>query len=187
MGSWQSPVEGQTQREVALGSVPGYPNAPGRRRGRSSAGGLHRAVEILWAGMIVAVICVAGLLAISWIQSQGAVTIVRAQATAIREGQVERAYDLFSDEYRAAMSLPMFRRWLRRQPPLSGIQNLRIWGRSVWRGTAILWGSFQDDLGHSYPVRYSLVRENGDWRIDSFQVRAEVPETLPNTNRFHYI
>ena len=76
-------------------------------------------MEILWAGMIVAVICVAGLLAISWIQSQGAVTIVRAQATAIREGQVERAYDLFSDEYRAAMSLPMFRRWLRRQPPLS--------------------------------------------------------------------
>jgi len=137
--------------------------------------------------MIVALISVAGLLALSWIQSQGAVAIVREQAVAIRQGQLERAYDLFSSSYRTGMSLPMFQRWLRRQPTLSGIQNLRIWGRSVWRGTAILWGSFQDDLGHTYPVRYSLVRENGDWRIDSFQVRAEVPESLPNTERFHYI
>lgn len=136
---------------------------------------------------MVAVVCVAAMMAISWIQSQGAVAIVRAQAEAIREGQLERAYDLFSHDYQATMSLPMFRRWLRQRPPLAGIQNLRIRGRSVWRGTAILWGSFQDELGQSYPVRYSLVREAGGWRIDSFQVRVEDAEPLPNTGQNHYI
>ena len=183
----QGPVRGQRQDGAMQDSLPAYPRSVGRRRRRGSAVRFRHAVEILWAGMIVALVCVAALLALSWIQSQGAVAIVRAQAVAIREGKLESAYDLFSDDYRASMSLSMFRRWLRRQPPLAGIHNLQIWGRSVWRGTAILWGSFQDDLGHSYPVRYSLIRENGDWRIDSFQVRADVPETLPNTEHFHYI
>ncbi|MBI3934504.1 MAG: hypothetical protein HY316_07400 [Acidobacteria bacterium] len=187
MSAWQSPASSPPQTDAEVGGLPAYPGARGRRRASPSAGRFHHAAEILWAGTIVALICVAGLLAIFWIQSQGAVAIVRAQAAAIREGQVERAYDLFSDDYRATMSLPMFRRWLRRQPPLGDIQNLRIWGRSVLWGTAILWGSFQDEVGHSYPVRYSLVRENGDWRIESFQVRADVPEPLPNSERFHYI
>lgn len=137
--------------------------------------------------MVVAVACVAILMAIAWIQSRGAVEVVKAQADAIRSGKVEQAYALFSSEYRAGMTLPMFRRWLRRQDHLTSIQDLRIWGRSVWRGTAILWGSFQDDLGHSYPVRYLLIQENGGWRIDSFQLRAVVPDSLPNTERFHYI
>ena len=166
--------------------LPAYPGARGRR-GRRTSGRLHQAIEILWAGMIVALVCVAGLVALSWIQSQGAVTVVREQVSAIHDGQLDKAYDLFSTDYRSGMTLPMFRRWLRRQPLLSGIQNLHIWGRSAWKGTAVLWGSFQDELGHSYPVRYSLVRENGDWRINSFQVRADVPESLPNPERFHYI
>ena len=187
MSSLPEPVGGQPQSDAAVDDLTAYPRSPSRRPGRTAAGRFRHAAQILWAGMMVALICVAALLAISWIQSQGAVAIVRAQATAIREGKLESAYDLFTDDYRASMSLSMFRRWLRRQPSLAAIQNLRIWGRSVWRGTAILWGSFQDELGHSYPVRYSLIRENGDWRIDSFQVRAEIPETLPNTEHFHYI
>jgi len=192
VSSWHGSLRDQTPSGGAGGSggtagqLPAYPGSR-RRRGRGAAGRFQHAAEILWGGTIVALVCVAAIMAFSWIQSQGAVAIVRAQATAIREGNLESAYDLFSDEYRASMSLPMFRRWLRRQPPLAAIQNVRLWGRMVRNGTAVLWGSFQDDLGHSYPVRYALIRENGDWRIDSLQVRADVPETLPNTEHFHYI
>ena len=137
--------------------------------------------------MLVALACLASMLTISWLQSNGAVQVVREQAEAIREGRVEKAYELLSSEYREGMSLAMFRRWLRRQDHLSDMQELRIWGRLVSRGTATLWGSFDDDLGHSYPVRYILIREDGDWRIDSFQLRGVAPESLPNTQRFHYI
>ena len=187
MSASQGPLEGQPPPREPTGGLPPYPGVRGHSRRRGSSGRFQHAVEILWGGMLVALICVGVLLALSWVQSQGAVATVRAQATAIRDGNVESAYDLFSNEYRAAMSLPMFRRWLQRQPPLAAIQNLRIWGRSAWRDTAVLWGSFQDDLGQSYPVRYSLIRENGDWRVDSFQVQADVPETLPNTEHFNYI
>jgi hypothetical protein len=137
--------------------------------------------------MLVALACVASILAISWFQSNAAVQVVQEQARAIRDGRVERAYALFSSEYREGMSLGVFRRWLGRQDHLTSIRELRIWGRLVARGTATLWGSFEDGLGRSYPVRYELIQEDGGWRIDSFQLRGVVPESLSNTERFHYI
>ena len=113
--------------------------------------------------------------------------MVRQQVTALREGNVEKAYQMFSEEYRAGMTLPMFRRWFRRQPSLATIQDVRIWRRSVRGGSVDLWGSFEDGGGHTYPVRYSLIRENGDWRVDSMQMQAVVPESLPKSERFLYI
>src|SRR3990170_3934363 len=96
-----------------------------------------------------------------------------ADLEAIPDGKVDEAYALFSRSYQAGMSLPMFRRWLRRQKRLANVQHLQFWGRSAWKGTALLWGSFEDNLGHSYPVRYLLVQEEGAWRIDLFQLSAE--------------
>jgi hypothetical protein len=77
----------------------------------------------------------------------------------------------------------MFRRWLRRQTRLTTVQNLQFWGRSVWGGTAVLWGRFEDDLGHRYPVRYLLVQESGAWRIDRFQLAAESPDPTTPSQR----
>jgi hypothetical protein len=168
-------------------ALPPHPSVKTRRRRRQPGSRLQYAFEILRAGIIVAVVCCAGMVALSWLQSQGAVAVVRQQALEIRAGKLDQAYERFSSEYRSAMTLPMFRRWLRRQPAVAGIQNLHIWGRWAGRGIATLSGSFQDDFGHSYPVRYSLIWENGNWRIDSFQVPEEVPESLPNIERFHYI
>ena len=166
---------------------PPHPSLKLRRRGPRQTGRLRYAFEILYAGLIVAVVCVAGMIALSWLQSRGAVAVVREQASEIRAGKLDQAYGLFSSDFRSSMTLPMFRRWLRRQPALSSIQSLHIWWRQAGSGTVTLAGSFQDDLGHSYPVRYSVIRENGDWRIDSVQVREEAPESLSNTERFHYI
>ena len=136
---------------------------------------------------MVALGSIALLLVVSWVRSQGAVTVVRAQVEAIREGEVEKAYALFSAEYRAATTLPMFRRWLRRQARLAKVQYMDFWGRSVWGTTALLWGSFRDDLGHRYPVRYLLIREDGAWRIDNFDLSAEIPDSHHEDQRFLHI
>ena len=110
--------------------------------------------------------------------------MVQTQVEEIRVGKVEEAYALFSSGYQAGVSLPMFRRWLRHQGRLDKAHKLQFWGRSVWGRTAVLWGSFQDDLGHTYPVRYLLIREKGSWRIDGFHVSAEIPDSFPGAVRF---
>jgi hypothetical protein len=137
--------------------------------------------------MLVALVIVLGLMAYSWIQSQGAIAVVRRQMFALREGNVEQAYALFSADYRSEMTLPRFRRWLERQESLGAIQDVRIWRRSVSRGAVDLWGSLEDGQGHALAVRYSLIREKGEWRVDSLQVQAGSPESLPNSQRFLYI
>jgi hypothetical protein len=137
--------------------------------------------------MFVALACVAVILAIGWIQAQAAVNVVETQAEAIRQGELEKAYGLFSSEYRAGVSLPSFRRWLGRQDPLARNHGLSILGRSVRGGDAVLWGSLQDDLGHSYSIRYELIRENGNWRVDNLQLQSAGPDSLPESGRFQYI
>ncbi len=138
---------------------------------------------MLATAVLIAVATVIFLLGTSWVRSQRAVHVVEAQIEAIRGGQVEEAYELFSRRYRRATSLPMFRRWLRRQEGLANLQHLQFWGRSVWGQTALLWGRFEDELGHRYPVRYLLVREGGTWRIERFQLATERPDPPPRSER----
>lgn len=162
--------------------VCGTPAVQGRRRS-GLAKRLRRALRVLGIGLVVAGASIACLVAVSWIRSQAAVAVVQAQVNDIRGGKVEEAYALFSTGYQSGVSLPMFRRWVGREPRLAKAQNVQLWGRSVWGETAMLWGSFQDDLGHNYPVRYLLVREKGVWRIDGFQMSEQFPDSSPNTIR----
>ena len=158
--------------------------APVTQRPRRFSSRLRRAFAVLASAGLIAMACVACLVGFSWVRSQGAINVVQAQVQAIHEGKVEEAYALFSAGYRDGMTLPMFRRWLRRQRRLSNVQHLQFWGRSVWGETALLWGSFEDDLGHTYPVRYLLIREKGAWRVDNFQLSAEIPDPAPHRERF---
>ncbi len=145
---------------------------------------VRRAIQVFGIGLLVAGASMALLIALSWIRSQGAVAVVQAQVQDLRVGKVEDAYALFSASYQAGVSLPMFRRFLRREGRLGKAQNLEFWGRSVWGETAVLWGSFQDDLGHSVPVRYLLVREKGAWKIDGFHLTVGHPDIAPDPIRF---
>ena len=152
------------------------------RAGRSSGRG-RRALGVLAAAVLIAVALVIFLVGMSWVRSQGAIQVVEAQVQAIRAGNVEEAYGLFSRSYQRGTSLPMFRRWLRRQGDLANVQSLQFWGRSVWGRTALLWGRFEDDLGHRYPVRYLLVQEGGAWRIERFQLASELPDPPARSER----
>lgn len=163
----------------------GYPSAdwaaPRRTR---PLGRLRRVLHVLLIAAGVALGSMMALGVVSWIRSQAAVAVVQTQMDDIRDGKVEEAYALFSAAYRTGVSLPMFRRYLRRRSSLAKARNVQFWGRSVWGETALLWGSFRDDLGHSVPVRYLLVREKGSWRIDGFHLAAEEPEREPDAIRF---
>ena len=147
-------------------------------------GRLRRVLHVFLIAAAVAFGSMLALVVVSWIRSQAAVVVVQTQMDDIRGGKVEEAYALFSAEYQAGVTLPMFRRYLRHRNSLAKARKVQFWGRSVWGETALLWGSFRDDLGHSVPVRYLLVREKGSWRIDGFHLAAEAPEREPDAVRF---
>lgn len=133
------------------------------------------AARMLMNGAFVALIAVGVLGGLSWIRSQPAVRVVQAQLQAIHNGELVKAYGFFSNEYREETSLPVFRRWVRSQQRLTRIDGVQFWSRSVWGGVALLRGSFQDGFGRRYPVRYLLIRQDGEWRIHQFQLAPDMP------------
>jgi hypothetical protein len=171
--------------ESEIVPISAYPAAPWVAQRRTPRiGRLRRVLHVFVIGAGVAIGSMLALAVVSWVRSQAAVAVVQTQMDDIRGGKVEEAYALFSAEYQAGVSLPMFRRYLRHQNGLAKARQLQFWGRSVWGETALLWGSFRDELGHSYPVRYLLVREKGSWRIDGFHLAAEAPGREPDAVRF---
>jgi len=171
-------------RPRRIGGAGRTSSGPGREHGREpSRRRARRALGVLGAAVLIAVATVIFLVGMSWVRSEGAIQVVEAQVQAIRAGNVEEAYGLFSRGYQRGTSLPSFRRWLRRQGGLANVQNLQFWGRSVWGRTAVLWGRFEDDLGHRYPVRYLLVREGGVWRIERFQLSSQIPDPPARSER----
>lgn len=150
-----------------------------RRKGR-----IFQSLQVLGMGILVAFGTMTLLMAISWIRSQAAVAVVKAQVEDIRGGKLDEAYELFSKEYKSGVSIQMFRRFLRRDTRLTKYQSLEFWGRSALGQTAVLWGSMEDKLGRSSPVRYQLVRENGSWKIEGFHISAEIADPNPEPVRF---
>ena len=180
---------GEHQYELEPMAPPAY-IAPAPRRIAAQVpftARLRRALHVLGIGVLVAAGSMLCMMAVSWVRSRGAVEVVQAQVENMRVGKVEEAYALFSVGYQSGVTLPMFRRWLRRQGQLHSAKKLQFWGRSVWGETAVLWGSFRDDLGHSYPVRYLLIREHGVWRIDAFRLSTQIPESSQDTIHFLHI
>ncbi len=147
----------------------------------------ERAAGVLVTAALIAIASVAFVFGLSWVRSQAAINVVQAQVQAIHEGNIEQAYTLFSSNYQSGTSLPMFRRWVRRQERLTNVRSLQFWGRSVWGATAILRGRFEDDLGHRFAVRYVLVQEEAGWRIDRFQLSPELSDPAPTPQRFIHI
>ncbi|OFV96150.1 MAG: hypothetical protein A3F68_04775 [Acidobacteria bacterium RIFCSPLOWO2_12_FULL_54_10] len=153
------------------------------RRSSGTERRFHRAARLLVNGAFVALIVVGVLGGLSWIRSQPAVRVVQSQLQAIHQGELVKAYGFFSNEYKEETSLPVFRRWVRRQQRLTRIDGVQFWSRSVWGGVALLRGSFQDGFGRRYPVRYLLIRQDGEWRVHQFQLAPDIPrvDTEPDS------
>lgn len=148
------------------------PNSAHRRFDRRSrASRLRGAWRMFRATLTVFSLLAGGFIIYNWLGMAAAQRIVEQQAVAIRDGRIEDAYKMFSESYRAENSLGMFRAWVERHEEFTRAQELRIWSRSLRSERAVLWGLVQDYQGQGYPVRYRMVREAGEWRVDELTMR----------------
>jgi hypothetical protein len=143
---------------------------------RSRASRLRGAWRMFRATLMLFSLMAAGFIIYTWLGMASAVRIVEQQAAAIRDGRIDDAYNLFSETYRAENSMGMFRAWVARHEEFSKAQDMRIWSRTMRNERAVLWGVVQDYQGQGFPVRYRMVRERGEWRIDEMTMRRSWAE-----------
>ena len=179
-----APASGLLAEDATLARLDGdarvNPDSAHRRFDRRSrASRLRGAWRMFRATLTLLCLLAGGFIVYSWLGMAAAQRIVEQQAAAIRDGRLDDAYALFSESYRAENSIGSFRAWVERHEEFTRAQDMRIWSRSMRDERAVLWGVVQDYQGQGYPVRYRMIREAGQWRIDELTMRrAWVSDSL---------
>jgi hypothetical protein len=105
------------------------------------------------------------------------VNVVLDQLRAIEEGQHWRAYQYLSLSARKKLSLSEFKKLLEGNSILEDPYSIRFPSRSIEGDTATISGVIEGYGEYSSDAKYVLIREDGQWRIESLEwgpVRPEV-------------
>jgi len=102
-----------------------------------------------------------------------AVAAVRAQLADLKAGNVDAAYDRFSDEYKARVSREEFEVLVSRHPGLRENGDSTFWKRSVENARGEVSGMLTSTSGTREMVTYRLVKEGGVWKISDIEFAGQ--------------
>jgi hypothetical protein len=98
--------------------------------------------------------------------------IVRSQIEALNIGNYQLAYSYFSSEYRRTHSLQEFRNELRDFSTLFPARKVELNQTNIKNNRALVGGTIVNKAGAIVPVHYELVKEKGQWRIQTYHWTA---------------
>ncbi len=130
----------------------------------------------LWKKIAIgSVLFIGGCVSFILLATSGAVEAVESQLAALRAGDVDKAYSLTSKAFRQATSREQFAQFTSRYKVLSKNKEYSFTSRSVSGGVGKLEGTLTAQDGTVRPVRYQLVKEEGEWRVlhITFQTEAK--------------
>jgi pSer/pThr/pTyr-binding forkhead associated (FHA) protein len=102
-----------------------------------------------------------------------AVAAVRAQLADVKAGNLDGAYDRFSDEYKARVSREEFEVLVSRHPGLRENADSTFWKRSVENTRGEVSGMLTSSSGTREMVTYRLVKEGGVWKISDIEFAGQ--------------
>jgi hypothetical protein len=120
-------------------------------------------------GCVVAFIILAVGLAFYF--TAGMVGVVEKQLELLRQGDIKGAYALTSKDFQKATSLEQFTAFVKQYPSLSQNQGHTFTTRSIENNIGTVKGTLTAKDGAVTPVKFQLVKEQGEWRILFIEVR----------------
>ena len=108
----------------------------------------------------------------------GAVEAVKAQIADVKKGDLASAYGRMSEEYRSRHSMDDFVAFVDRHPSLKENTDSTFWSRIVKNDTAHIAGTLTGAGGSTEAVVYTLIKEQGGWRITEIQFGDEPASTV---------
>jgi hypothetical protein len=100
-----------------------------------------------------------------WSKTSGAATVAREHISEIRRGDEQAAYARLSESLRSQMSVEQFQELLSAHPALKGNTDATLTGRAYENGRVRLTFALTGSANEQEVVQYSLVSEEGGWRI----------------------
>ncbi len=85
-------------------------------------------------------------------------------------GHIEEAYNESSTSFKEVGSVDKFKSFLKEYPILTQKNSVSFSSRSFHNDSGRLYGTIKDSKGNTLPIKISLVKEKGVWRVSGFQL-----------------
>lgn len=125
-------------------------------------------IVVLCFGMLVVYV---GLLAGTILYfTGGAADTVRYQLSAIRTGDLEKAYSYTSKQFKEATSYDAFREFIDQVPALKDNESSSFTSQSINNNEGVIGGTVRSREGTVTSIEYLLVYEDRAWRIEGIRI-----------------
>ena len=108
--------------------------------------------------------------------TEGPEATIKAFLTAAGSGDYGTAHGYFSEELKRVQPLEQFSAKAAEHQQLFQVQDTTFNSRSVDMNGAKMSGTLDLTNGTELPASFELVKENGQWRLTSYQLGAKPPE-----------
>lgn len=102
--------------------------------------------------------------------TSGLVDAIDNQLTALRSGDIEKAYSYTSKDFQKSTSINDFKQFLKQYPSLKENQSAFFNMREVKNNTGYVQGTLTAKDGAKTPIEYRLIKEDGSWKILNIRV-----------------
>ena len=128
----------------------------------------------LWKKILIAVATIIVLaVGLAFFATSGLVDPVERHITALRQGNVQAAYDETSQAFRESTSLEQFSGFVKANPILTKVTDHSFPERKVENGIGTLSGTLTTANGGVQPIVFRLVKENDEWKILGINLNPE--------------
>src|SRR3990167_2820474 len=125
-------------------------------------------IIVLCIGMLVVYV---GLLAATILYFTGGVAdTVRYQLSAIRSGDLEKAYSYTSKQFKEATSYDAFREFIDQIPALKDNESSSFTSQSINNNEGVIGGTVRSREGTVTSIEYLLIYEDRAWRIEGIRI-----------------
>lgn len=118
---------------------------------------------------IIAVI-IGLIVALAIYATSGLTDTVNQQLSALRQGDIKKAYSYTSKSFQEHTSLAQFTGFVKKYPGLENNQSASFNNREINNGIGILKGELTAKNGGVIPIQYQLVKEEDQWKILSIKL-----------------
>ena len=130
------------------------------------------ALMIIGAALLIIIFIGAiggGIFWLVWEATSEPVRVTRAHLDAINKEDYPRAYSCLSSSLRAELSQEDFAEHVRSNPQIFKTSDSTFSSRNIENDVCTLRGTVTSAEGGKTPVRVTLVKEGGEWRIRGFR------------------
>lgn len=125
------------------------------------------AIVLAWIAIFVGFI-----IALAFYATSGLVGAVSTELEAIKSGNTIKAYALTSQAFQKAVPIERFESFVNQYPALKENKGYFFTNREINNNMGTLSGTLTGKNGYQIPVRFKLIKENGQWKVFSIEFTA---------------